>query len=280
MYVKDGILYKAMYCGLCKSIGGCCGQTARLALSYDMTFFSALLHNIKNSDVKIEKRHCLLHPIIRRPIAADDEITRIIACLNTALAYFKLSDDVEDENKGKFKRFFFRGGFARAEKIFPQGAALIRDRMIELQRLEKEKCDSLDRAADPFGQMIADISDECLQDARTEHTRALFYGIGKWVYLIDALDDYDADIKKKNYNPFVAAFGNATRAEMLAQNREEVDFVFHSVFAENAERLKNIRFHFNHDLTDNIILRGLPAATRRIQCGCKAKNKPNKIKYN
>ena len=52
MYVKDGVLYKALYCGLCKSIGGSCGQRARFALSYDMTFLSALLHNIKGTDVK------------------------------------------------------------------------------------------------------------------------------------------------------------------------------------------------------------------------------------
>lgn len=56
MYVKDGVLYKALYCGLCKSIGSSCGQRARFGLSYDMTFLSALLHNIKNVDVKIENK--------------------------------------------------------------------------------------------------------------------------------------------------------------------------------------------------------------------------------
>ena len=101
MYVKDGVLYKALYCGLCKSLGGCCGQRARMALSYDMTFLSALLHNLTNTDVRIERKHCILHPIARRPIAADDEITRKVACLNAALAYYKAGDDVEDENKGR-----------------------------------------------------------------------------------------------------------------------------------------------------------------------------------
>ena len=50
------------------------------------------------------------------------------------------------------------------------------------------------------------------------------------------------------------------------------------IFAENAECLKNIRFYFNHDLTDNIILRGMPAATKRVTCGCHKKVKPTKIK--
>ena len=119
-----------------------------------------------------------------------------------------------------------------------------------------------------------------LGDKADEHTEGLFYDIGKWIYLADALDDYDKDVKKKNYNPFVSAYACATRAEMLEKNGEEVDFTFKAVFAQNAEYLKNIRFYFNHDLTDNIILRGLPAATRRVLCGCKDKIKPNKIKYN
>ena len=251
MYVKDGILYRAMYCGLCKSLGGCCGQRSRLALSYDMTFLSLLLHNIKNTDVKIEQRRCALHPFVRRPVTADDELTSMLACLNTALTYHKLCDDVEDEHKG----------------------------MAALSELEQENCPSPDMAADPFASMMADLTDYCLGEFATEDTRALAYGIGKWVYLIDALDDYEKDVKKGSYNAFYAAFAEEKRADMLQKNGEEVNFVFRSVFAGNAEHLQNIRFYFNHDLTDNIILRGIPAATQRVLCGCKNKVKPYRFSF-
>lgn len=274
LYGKDATLYKAMYCGLCKSIGASCGQRARLALSFDMTFLSALLHNIMNTDVHIEKAHCVLHPIVKRPVAGDDAITRAVACLNTAFTYYKLSDDVADEHKGKIKRAFFAKGFRKSKNEHPEIARIIQRRMEELWKLEKENADSLDRAADPFGMMIADLSDYVVKEFATEYTRRLCYSIGKWVYLIDALDDYEKDIKKKNYNPFFAAFGEGSKCEMLAAHGEEVNFVFQSVFAENAECLRNIRFHFNHDLTDNIILRGIPATTKRILAGrCCLQNK-------
>lgn len=281
MYVKDGTLYKAIYCGLCKSIGASCGQRARFALSYDMAFLSALLHNIMNTDVRIRKRHCAVHWITRRPIAEDDAITRAVACLNTAFTYYKLSDDIQDEHKGKIKRAFFAKGFKRMLKRHPVIAEIIKKHMSALQILEKRNADSLDMAADPFGLMIADISDYVLGNYKTEYTRRLCYSIGKWVYLIDALDDYEKDIAKNNYNPFYAAFGEATRAEMLSAHGDEVDFVFKSVFAENAECLKNIRFYFNHDLTDNIILRGLPATTKRIaagKCNCKTKTELKRVR--
>lgn len=280
LYMKDSALYKALYCGLCKSIGASCGQRARMGLSYDMTFLSALLHNIMNTDVKVEKHHCVLHPIIKRPIAEDDEITRAIACLNTVLTYYKLTDDIEDEKKGRVTRLFFKKGYKKAKKIHPISAGIIKKHMESLRALEKSNCASADMAADPFGLMIADLSDYLLKDFKTEKTRGLFYGIGKWVYLIDALDDYDKDVKKGNYNPFYAAYGSPTKEEMLRGNGEELDFIFKSVFAENAENLAGIKFYFNHDLTDNIILRGLPAATKRVRCGCYKKLKPNKMKIN
>ena len=279
MYVKDGILYRAMYCGLCKSLGGCCGQRSRLALSYDMTFLSLLLHNIKNTDVKIEQRRCALHPFVRRPVTADDELTSMLACLNTALTYHKLCDDVEDEHKGRAARALFRGAYRRAEERHPQACALIRERMAALSKREKANCPSPDMAADPFASMMADLTDYCLGEFATEDTRALAYGIGKWVYLIDALDDYEKDVKKGSYNAFYAAFAEEKRADMLQKNGEEVNFVFRSVFAGNAEHLQNIRFYFNHDLTDNIILRGIPAATQRVLCGCKNKVKPYRFSF-
>lgn len=277
LYFKDATLYKALYCGLCKSIGRSCGQTARFGLSYDMTFLSALLHNIKNTDVTIEKQRCAANIFTRRPMALDDGITKTVACLNTLLTYYKLTDDILDEHKGRISRAFFKRGYKKAKALHPDAAEIVKARMAELFELEKAGCASLDMAADPFGLMIADLSDYCLGESATEYTRKLFYGVGKWVYLIDALDDYDKDVKKKNYNPFVSAYKAPTQDEMLAKNREEVDFVFKSVFAENAECLKNIRFYFNTDLTDNIILRGMPASTRKVMCGCHKKVKPTNI---
>ena len=278
MYVKDGVLYKALYCGLCKSIGSSCGQRARLGLSYDMTFLSALLHNIMNRDVKIENRHCVLHPIVKRPMAADDEITRAVACLNTAFTYYKLCDDVEDEKRGRLKRSLFKKGLKRASALHPEIGKIIRRNMQALSALEKKKCASLDMAADPFGTMIAELSDYCLGEYATEATRGLCYGIGKWVYLIDALDDYDKDVKKGRYNVLHLNYGEKTKKEALKKGEGELVFIFDSLFADMRSHLYNIKFKFNHDLTDNIILRGIPLKTRAVMYGtgsCGRKSEKN-----
>ena len=269
LFIKDDNLYRAMYCGVCKGIAEVCGQPARMGLSYDVTFFSVLLHNIAGQDVTIEKSHCLTHCIRSRQMAVVDELTRQLGALNTVLVYYKYTDDIADGDRGRGKRFWFKKGFARAKKKYPEIERIVRENLAKQEQAEKAGADSLDRAADATASMLSEFSDYALQEKATEHTRKLFYSLGKWIYLIDALDDYDKDLKKGAYNPFALAYGGESRKAMLAgENGKEIEFVFHALFFDIRESLSQISFHFNRDLSDNILLRGLPMMTRRIMNGC------------
>ena len=146
LFIKDETLYKALYCGVCKSIGAECGQMARSALTYDMAFMSALMHNIRGDDVKIVRRRCAVHPIRRRPMADVDDLTRVLACVNTALAYFKLSDDKADGEARGALRFLYNRGYKKVAKKHPQVIALISEQMQSQAKLEKEGCTSIDMA--------------------------------------------------------------------------------------------------------------------------------------
>lgn len=267
LFIKDDILYKALYCGMCKSIGKGCGNVAKSALTYDTAFMSAMLHNIANCDVKIEKRRCALHLIKRRPMARPDKISVLIGCMNTMLAYYKLLDDKADGEKKGIFAFAFRLGFNRAKKRHPALAEIISESMKEQANLEKAGCAIIEQACEPTADMLKKLSDYALGEYATDDTGALFYGIGKWIYLADALDDYDKDVKKGRYNVFFNAFGKPTKAEVAAEHGEEINFLFNALFADLRTHLKNIKFHFNHDLTDNIILIGIPSRTRRLVYG-------------
>ena len=271
LYIKDQTLYRAMYCGVCKGISVVCGQAARMGLTYDVTFFSVLLHNIAGIDVKIEKSHCLTHWARTRLMAEPDELTRRLGALNTVLVYYKYTDDIRDGDRGRGKRLWFVRGHARAAKAYPEIERIVRDNLAEQQRTEKSGTDSPDRAADATANMMAELSDYLLGDKRTPYTRNLFYAIGKWIYLIDALDDYDKDKKKGAYNPFVKAYPAENREEMLRKRREEVEYLFHALFFDIRENLSKTEFHFNRDLSDNILLRGLPAETERVMRCCGGK---------
>ena len=277
LYIKDFMLYKAMYCGLCKGIGKACGNAARMGLTYDVAFLSALLHNIAGIDVKIEPARCVQHSVRKRPMACVDALTKELGALNTVLLYYKLTDDIEDAGRGRGKRLWFRRGFKRAKKQYPELVAIVDRFMREQSKTEKEKTASLDRAADPTASMMQALSDYLLKDKKSEATGQLFYLLGKWVYLIDALDDYEKDIKKKRYNPFILSFGKMTRGELMEKEGERVHFLFDTLFYHLRENLEKIPFTFNRDLTDNIILLGLPAETARVMKGEKCKKHEQKI---
>lgn len=276
LYIKDLMLYKAMYCGLCKGIGEVCGQTARVGLTYDVAFLSVLLHNMTGTDVKVEKQHCFEHALRKRPIAVVDGLTRELGALNTVLAYYKLTDDIEDGEKGRGRRLWFRKGFRRAKKSYPEIVGIVEKYLCGQAAAEQAKTASPDAAADPTANMMRALSVHFLGEKASEATGELFYGLGKWVYLIDALDDYDKDKKKGTYNPFVCTYGKKDKKELMQDCGEDIAFLFDTLFYSLRENLAKISFSFNRDLTDNVILRGIPLETARVmRCekGTKMKEK-------
>ena len=273
MYMKDNILYKAMYCGLCKGIGKTCGQKGRFLLSYDLTFLSLFLHNILDKDVKIEKQRCVVHHIVKRPVAIPDELTERIAALNVILAYHKLNDDVLDNGKGRIKRSLFKSSYKKAKRKEPILEQIVDTWYKKLLEYERKNTDSIDMASDPFGQMIAQIVKEIVGDVYSEDLYLLSYNLGKWIYLIDALDDFDKDIKKQNYNVFVNSFKDVkTKEEFIKIHIKEILEIFTQVLMTIEQMSKQIKYKFNHDLIDNILISGLKQQTKLILENKQCKN--------
>lgn len=269
LYIKDDTLYNALYCGVCKSIGANCGQCARFTLTYDIAFLSAVVHNIMGKDVVIKRKHCIIHPFTKRPIANRDEISDCLAVLNIILAYYKVNDDVADSGKHKLRRIFLLPIFKRAKNKCPKLAEIVEIYYSKLFELEKSGETSIDKIADPFAMMLAKLSDELLNEFATEETFLYFYNFGKWIYIIDALDDYDKDIKKNNYNPFRAAYSACDFESLKRDYGEEVSFILSSCINGISDNLSKIKFNFNADLIRNISLKGTMATTQRVLKGDK-----------
>ncbi len=265
LYVKDVTLYKAMYCGLCKGIGKTCGQRGRLVLNYDLTFLSVFLHNLMGEDVKIENQRCIIHHIRKRPVATPDKITFRVACLNIILARYKLNDDVSDEKKGRFMRSFLNKAYKKAKKQEPELDSIVKSCYADLVNYEKTNGDSIDMASDPFGRMMSDIVSHIMGDVATPEALELSYNLGKWIYLIDALDDFDKDLKRKSFNVFVN--GNPSvfsKQEFIEKNKQELIMIFGTILGDIANCAKTLKYKFNHDLMDNVLLLGLKVQTKNI----------------
>lgn len=264
LYLKDDTLYKALYCGICKSIGKCAGQCARFTLTYDIAFLSAVVHNLTKTDVTIKREHCIIHPLTKRPIATPDDISLTLGALNVILAYFKIKDDILDNGRGRLLKVLFSGGYKKCAKKHPELVDIVQKNYEELAKMEKTGEKSIDKIAHPFATMLAELSNSLLKDCSNSDTYDYFYNFGKWIYLIDALDDYDKDIKKGNYNPFYYAYGAKSFAELKGNFGEEVSFIMSATLNGIESNFINLRFGFNADLIRNISTRGAVETTKKV----------------
>ena len=90
--------YGGIYCGICRQMKYRASQSARLTLSYDMVFLSLLLMSLYEPEEEQGVLHCAVHPL-RRLNWIDNEYVRYAADMNTALAYYNLMDDWQDDRK-------------------------------------------------------------------------------------------------------------------------------------------------------------------------------------
>ena len=87
------------------------------------------------------------------------------------------------------------------------------------------------------------------------------------------MDDFDKDKKKKNFNVFINAYKNCNdKKQLLEQNKNEIEFIFGETLLAIAQSAKSLKYKFNHDLTDNILLSGLRIQTKMIMENIKCKN--------
>jgi predicted hydrocarbon binding protein len=261
--VKDLEKYKAYYCGVCKSIKNNFGNLPRAVLNYDMTFLAILLDSLVDKKCSFESKHCLVHPIKKRLIIIDNPALDYAAFCNVALAYYKLLDNVNDDNskKSKFYSFFLKHYLEDSKIKFKSTMEVIEKSLNTLNSLEgNPKGKNLDDFSHPFAELTAFIvSSFYTEDKNYNFLYKLGYNLGKWIYLIDALDDLEKDMKEKKFNPINSSFNikELTFDMFFKEIENRIDFVLVACASECAKSLNELSLHKNIDLLNNILQFGL-----------------------
>ncbi len=223
-------LWQTFMCGLCFSTKKLYGNYPRMFITNDVNFFNVLFHSVLNLDVKIDNRRCFSHPVKKRSVLNPTELTDKLAAANILLTYWNIYDDVLDDNSTKKKAALklFKQSYLKAKEQFEELDGVLSKRYAELQSLEKSDCTSVDKVAHSFAALSQDFCRIVLEDKTNGYVETLCYNVGKWIYLIDALDDVKKDIKKRGYNVFVKSY-NVTSDKELAQYIDEIEFEMYSV---------------------------------------------------
>ncbi len=195
--------YGAVYCGICRSIHSRASGLARVTLSYDMAFLALLHMSLYEPEERAGKNRCMLHASPPTPWIANACID-YAADMNVALAYYKAMDDVQDEGKPSAKLLAkaLKPHLEPVEARFPRQCAAIRECIVQLNALEEAGTENPDLPASCFGRLMAELM-VWTDDQWSETLRSLGFWLGRFIYLADAMLDYDRDKRKKQYNPLL-----------------------------------------------------------------------------
>lgn len=194
--------YNEIYCGLCYRLGKQHGQLARLGVTYDLTFLILLLASLYEPAEKQGTLHCPAHPVHKHPYTVN-RFTDYAADLTIALTYYKCLDDWQDEHQWLKRGYagLLKSAYAKVKTRLPRQCEMIQACMQDLNRIENAK-GSPDEATQAFGRLMGECFVES-EDLWSGMLRQMGSQLGHFIYLMDALMDYDEDIKKGTYNPLV-----------------------------------------------------------------------------
>lgn len=255
------------YCGLCKSMGKHCSQVSRLGLSYDLTFLLIVLSSVIQDENTSSLKRCVIHPSRKRNVIDDNYITEYCSMMATLLSYEKCIDDIYDKKsiKALLGILIYRGAYKKATKKYKDISLYIRDRLKELRELEKQNTRDIDLAADKFALILQKLfTPDFIKDEKSRRQLEWFgYNIGRWIYIIDAINDLENDYKTKNYNPLLSDNIKDIKEYCLdVYQKTETSLTF--TLENAAEAFDLMRLYRNSELLEKMMYISLPARQTQI----------------
>ena len=243
--------YRGYYCGLCKCLKNNHGEISRLSLNYDITFLVLILTSVYRPKSNIIEEGCITNPFKKKKKIIN-EITEYAASMNVLLAYYKLEDNLKDDNKlkDKFAYTMYKGILKSAYEKYPKKAEFIKEQLEILYNLEKAKNTNIDLVSNTFGNLMSEIF-AYKQDENESELRRIGFNIGKYIYLLDAYEDLDKDYKNGSYNPFIDYIDKKEELKL------RVDKLISMSLGMVGKGIDNLNLKMNTSIIENIVYSGV-----------------------
>lgn len=264
--------YQSYYCGLCQRLKQSCGKKGQMLLNYDMTFLIVLLTGLYEPEIKKQDFTCPVHPA-RKQTAWISEATDYAADMNIILGYHNLEDDWKDERAYTKKAMakILRKDYERIREKYGRQVQAVENYMEKLSAAEENREENLDVISGLTGEMMGEIFDwKC--DVWSEELHCLGFYLGKFIYLMDAYEDFEKDKKRKRFNPLI---------RMAGQNQEDFEtfcrLMLTSMMSECARSFERLPILTHADILRNVLYSGVWSKYEYLQLK-KKKQQEKKVK--
>lgn len=258
--VKELEMYKAVYCTLCKVMGKRYGRFTRFTLSYDFTFLALLNMALSDKCSGVKKGHCVFNPLKKCNYCKDYEDFYMPSAAAVIMLYYKLRDNLQDEKGFRKLKYilalpFLKSAHKKAARDFPQIEEYVFNYISAQNKLEKENCTELDRAADPTAKALSQILALCSEDEIGKRVlERLGYCIGRYIYILDAACDFQEDVKKKSYNVFI---NSEYKTELSDDDKKKITEQLYFCVNEAGKAFELLDFKKFKTILGNIVYLGL-----------------------
>ena len=250
--LKEYTIYRSFYCGLCHNLKQRYGRTAQMMLNYDLTFLALLLSGLYEPDTESFEKRCIPHPVKKHKMV-ENEAVDYAADMCVLVSYQKLKDDWEDEKKQtrRAAAAMLRPAYEKVAEKYPRQVKAIEENIRLLHEAEHQNCKDIDYVAGLTGKFLAELfvwKDDIWQD----ELRTMGFFMGKYIYLMDALEDVEQDKKNKNYNLF-SKYGPVWGTE----KEKEIHEILVAMMTEASRSFERLPILQNAEIIRNILYSGV-----------------------
>ncbi len=272
MLGKHHALYRAAYCGLCHSMKKNIGVSVLPFLSYDFVFLALLRMIISQEEIRTEKQFCLLHPFRDKKMRlADHESLFYAAIAGLFLLTEKLEDDRIDADQSLLRRAqcrlylpILRRHCRRILKKYGEYRPLYDQISASLEdgRTAEKKGADLDTLSNYFAATLSAIFSFGLDGDNKRLFSSIGFHLGRIIYAVDAIDDWEKDEKSGAFNPLLNRYGPRSSSE---DHLVEIDRSIAFSIREMKLALDLLEGNANIiAVCDNVICHGIPATVNTM----------------
>ncbi len=269
MKVKEYEADRALYCSLCKAMRKHFGFLASLTLSYDITFLLLARLSLSGCVPSFKKGRCQYNPTKKCNYCNNsDEELKYAAAVSVMLTYFKIKDNISDGSF--FKRIVMylvlplvSLKYKKAKKFYTELALIVEENMKKQSEAENKKTLITDEAAHQSADTLGKIMAHGLPDENGDIYK-FGYGIGKWVYLIDAFDDLQKHIKDENYNVFVLKYKLKSQQSLTDEIKQSIIATLNMSHAYSVEAWERIKMKSLSPIVENVLYNGITVTMNNV----------------
>ncbi len=275
MKIKDYELYRGIYCSLCRALGRNYSPIAQLFLSYDFALAAVLRLAVGASGCEFSQKRCPYNPAKKCLICGRKDELDLCAHAVIITVYYKVIDNMRDAGfKSKLLAYLIYPVIyymhKKAARLAPEIEKAVSEAMEEQRIAEEKNGVGVDEAAHPSANALGKVFSLGFEGDEKQLLYSIGYMIGRFVYILDAADDLESDLKNGSFNPFKNAdISNDGKRAEFADRVEQMLNLTQSTALESLDTLETKRFE---DILENIVFDGLDNCGKRVL----AKYRPQK----